>query len=256
MATENDDQLVERLVPKILSSIRAKAKAVESVPVKKDLAGITSLPAYDTTGGQYKNVLVPINALKEPALEAAETADAATASANAAAAEANAAADRVTEAILDLADEKLAVMQVVDNEKSRIANEEARQENEDGRIAAEQARAQAETLRQQAEDARETSEEVRESAEAARQENEQVRVSQETERHEAEEQRIRNEVERISAETERVAADNERKRDYEELKADLVANSQIMLVSEKEYEEALDSGTIDETKLYFAYEED
>lgn len=70
----NDDQLVERLVPKVLSSIRAKAKAVESVPIKQDLSGITSLPAYDTTGGQYKNVLVPLNALKEPAVEAAEKA--------------------------------------------------------------------------------------------------------------------------------------------------------------------------------------
>ena len=70
----NDDQLVERLVPKVLSAIRAKAKAVESVPIKQDLSGITSLPAYDTTGGQYKNVLVPINALKEPAVEAAERA--------------------------------------------------------------------------------------------------------------------------------------------------------------------------------------
>lgn len=74
MTTENDDYLVERLVPKVLSSIRAKAKAVESVPIKQDLTGITSLPAYDTTGGQYKNVLVPINALKEPAVEAAERA--------------------------------------------------------------------------------------------------------------------------------------------------------------------------------------
>ena len=256
MAIINDDQLVERLVPKILSSIRAKSKPVESLSVKADLNGITSLPCYDTTGGQFKNVLVSINALKEPAVEAAETADAATASANAAAAEANAAADRVTEAILDLADEKLAVMQVVDNEKSRIANEEARQENEDGRIAAEQARAQEETLRQQAENAREVSEEVRESAEAARQANEQERVSQETERHEAEERRIRNEEDRISAETERVAADNERKRDYEALKEDLVANSQIVLVSEKEYEDAVDSGIIDSTKLYFAYEEE
>lgn len=74
MTTENDDYLVERLVPKVLSSIRAKAKAVESVPIKQDLTGITSLPAYDTTGGQYKNVLVPIEALKEPARSAAQTA--------------------------------------------------------------------------------------------------------------------------------------------------------------------------------------
>lgn len=74
MTTENDDYLVERLVPKVLSAIRAKAKAVESVPIKQDLSGITSLPAYDTTGGQYKNVLVPIDALKEPARSAGQTA--------------------------------------------------------------------------------------------------------------------------------------------------------------------------------------
>ena len=65
MSTVNDDQLVERLVPKILASIRAKAKAVESVPISTSLEGITSLPAYDTKGGQYKQVLVPIDALKE-----------------------------------------------------------------------------------------------------------------------------------------------------------------------------------------------
>lgn len=74
MSVENDDQLVERLVPKILASIRAKARAVESIPIKADLDGITSLPAYDTTGEQFKQVLVPIDALKEPALSAGEEA--------------------------------------------------------------------------------------------------------------------------------------------------------------------------------------
>jgi len=255
MANENDDQLVERLVPKVLSSIRAKAKAVESVPIKQDLEGITSLPAYDTTGGQYKNVLVPINALKVPALEAADTANLATANANAAAAEANAAADRVTEAILDLADEKLAVMQVVDNEKSRIANEEARQENEDERIAAETARVETETARVQAELDRVSAEENREHAEAARQSNELARVEAETDRYTAEQQRIDNENARQAAEAERVTTDEQRKADYEALRADLVTNGMILLVSEKEYDEATDNGTIDDSKLYFAYED-
>ena len=68
MAIENDDQLVERLVPKILASIRAKAKAVESIDIKADLTGITSIPCYDTSSGMYKQVLVDVNALKEPAL--------------------------------------------------------------------------------------------------------------------------------------------------------------------------------------------
>jgi len=255
MATENDDQLVERLVPKVLSSIRAKAKAVESVPIKKDLAGITSLPAYDTTGGQYKNVLVPINALKEPAVEAGEAANAAAANADAAAAKANASADRVTEAILDLADEKLAVQKVVENETYRIANEEARQENEDARIAAETAREEAEAARAQAELDRVSAEESREAAEAVRQSNEQARIAEESDRYTAEQQRIDNENARQAAEAERVTADEQRKADYEALRADLVTNGMILLVSEKEYDEATDNGTIDDSKLYFAYED-
>lgn len=67
MAEINDDQLVERLVPKILSSIRAKAKAVENLEITADLSGITSIPCYDTTGEQYKCVLVSMNALAEAA---------------------------------------------------------------------------------------------------------------------------------------------------------------------------------------------
>lgn len=93
MSTINDDQLVERLVPKVLSAIRAKAKAVETIPVAEDLTGITSLPAYNTTGGQFKNVLVPLNALKEPALtEGQKAAEAAV--------NANNAATRATEAAI------------------------------------------------------------------------------------------------------------------------------------------------------------
>lgn len=92
MSTINDDQLVERLVPKVLSAIRAKAKAVETIPVAEDLTGITSLPAYNTTGGQFKNVLVPLNALKEPALTEGQKAAEAAVNANEAAARATEAA--------------------------------------------------------------------------------------------------------------------------------------------------------------------
>lgn len=104
MATINDDMLVERLVPKVLSSIRTKAKAVETIPIKADLTGITSIPCYDTTGEQFRNVLVPIDALKEPAQsagaaanDAASKAYAATDAANEAAASASEAADAANE---------------------------------------------------------------------------------------------------------------------------------------------------------------
>lgn len=146
MAIENDDQLVERLVPKILSSIRAKARAVESLDIKADLEGITSIPCYDTSGGIFKQVLVEMNALKEPAFSAGQTAyDAAQ--------RAYAAAKNATEG-----------------------------------------------------------EALREEAEARR------------------------------------------NADYAAVKEDLITGNKILVVSEDEYEEALDSGTIDETKLYFAYE--
>lgn len=92
MAQINDDQLVERLVPKILSAIRAKAKAVETIPVESDLEGITSLPAYNTHGEQFKQVLVPLDTLKEPALTAGKMASEAAQLANRYATEAQQAA--------------------------------------------------------------------------------------------------------------------------------------------------------------------
>lgn len=98
MAVENDDQLVERLVPKILASIRSKAKAVESLDIKADLAGITSIPCYDTSDGIYKQVLVSVNSLKEPAQSAGQIATEAAVRAENAALEANEAADSANEA--------------------------------------------------------------------------------------------------------------------------------------------------------------
>lgn len=100
MSTINDDQLVERLVPKVLSSIRAKAKAVETIPVAQDLSGITSIPCYDTTGEQFKKVLVPLDALKEPAFSAGEAAADAAGRAKAASMEAKQATKDANEAAL------------------------------------------------------------------------------------------------------------------------------------------------------------
>ena len=98
MAVENDDQLVERLVPKILASIRSKAKAVESLDIKADLTGITSIPCYDTSDGIYKQVLVSVNSLKEPAQSAGQIATEAAVRAENAANEANEATDSANEA--------------------------------------------------------------------------------------------------------------------------------------------------------------
>lgn len=98
MAVENDDQLVERLVPKILASIRSKAKAVESLDIKADLTGITSIPCYDTSNGIYKQVLVSVNSLKEPAQSAGQTATDAANRAYNAANDANEAANSANEA--------------------------------------------------------------------------------------------------------------------------------------------------------------
>lgn len=97
----NDDQLVERLVPKILASIAAKAKPIETLPVQQDMSGVTSLPGYDTTGGQYKAVLIPIDNLKEPARTAGAAAEDAATKAYAAAAEVEGVVATAEQAVAD-----------------------------------------------------------------------------------------------------------------------------------------------------------
>ena len=190
MATENDDQLVERLVPKILSSIRAKAKPVETLPEVQDLTGITSMPCYNTLGEQFRKVLVPINALKQPAVEAGQAADEATAKANMAAEAAHAAADnangkaeQVTDAVLDLTAEKQAVLEAVskadestrltdeartgieEHEARRQADELLRISNEESRVTSENVRTEEfERLRQESERLRQESEAATEAA--------------------------------------------------------------------------------------------
>ena len=130
MGTVNDDILVERITPKILSAIRSKSKPVESLSVKADLTGITSLPAYDTTGGQYKKVLVGMEALRKPATDAASIASSAADKANAAADKANATNALVTE-----------------NEQGRVEAEQGRVDAEQSRVSAEEDRVYNESAR-------------------------------------------------------------------------------------------------------------
>lgn len=100
MSTINDDQLVERLVPKILAAIRARSMPVESMVVKSDLAGITSVPCYDTSDGKFQKVLLAMDTLEEVALNASKN------------------------AVLENESERIA------NEDTRIKNENVRQQNE------------------------------------------------------------------------------------------------------------------------------
>lgn len=239
MATENDDQLVERLVPKILSSIRAKAKAVESLDIKHDLEGITSLPAYDTTGGQHKTVLVSIEALKLPAVEAGTEAKEATEAANAAAANANEATVEIRElsqSIVDAEEGRVSAENArVSSEQTRVSNETARKDAESSRVSAEKARVTAENTRESNESARVAAEnarvkvfsELKSESEAATNnaisatdemeelsqsvtDAEAARVAAETKRVSSENTRVSNESARNSAEYSRVSAESAR----------------------------------------------
>lgn len=120
---ENYDQLVEKLTPKILAAIRAKSKPVESLNVKDNMDGIVSMPCYDTNGGIFKAVLVPLDVLRKPALDAEE-------SANNAINIVNGLIDKTNQNI-DLSNSLLE--QVTVNEQNRQENEQNRQANEDER---------------------------------------------------------------------------------------------------------------------------
>lgn len=159
------------------------------------------------------------------------------------------------------ANEMIAILQATDDKIT--AAEAERAEAEKSRKEAEEARTVAENGRAVAEDERASMEEQRKDNEEERIKNEEQRKGNEEERTKNEEQRKDNEEKRKEAENNRVLADDARKNDYDELKQDyaelkddLVSNSRIVLISEQEYEEAVDSGTIDGTKIYFAYEEE
>lgn len=109
---------------------------------------------------------------------------------------------------------------------------------------------------------RESAEEQRRSAETLRGQFFEKSVAAESEREvsekkrvEAEQERSVSEEERRQSESERVEAEAWRKEDYEMIRSSLVTDSRILVIPESEYEAGVDSGTIDETKLYFAFED-
>lgn len=201
MGAVNDDILVERLTPKILSAIRTKAKPVESLSVTADLTGITSIPCYDTTGGQFKSVLVSIEALRSPASEAA---------------------GKVERELQELEELKSEVSGVSDTARS-LAQEaagliESTNEAEQQRVSAEHSRLEAENARQENEAERISSENERVSEELVRQNAEALRLSSEQERVSSEEARILAENKREASELERIRLKEEMETLNEELK--------------------------------------
>lgn len=106
----------------------------------------------------------------------------------------------------------------------------------------------AESVRQGSEQERVLQEEMRAASAEEMKANERERMYSEMERNESEERRVK-------AETKRIEADAERKEDYERIRNSLVTESMILVLSEQEYENAISSGSIDNTKLYFAFED-
>lgn len=121
-------------------------------------------------------------------------------------------------------------------------NEEVREEAESLRASEEESRKQAETERKQEWEKREEQFELMEEAENARSIAEEERETNESVRRLSEDLRTENEY--------------RREREFSEMMGKLVTESSILVLSEKEYEDAENSGAIDETKLYFAYEEE
>lgn len=135
------------------------------------------------------------------------------------------------------------------SEQERVSSESARESSEQEREVAERQRIEAELLRVQAEN-------ERNSSESARAENENAREASENQRVSSEQDRVTAEEGRVTAETERVASEQRRQEDYENMKESLLTSQMILVMSESDYEDAVNSGTVDDTKLYFAYEEE
>jgi hypothetical protein len=84
---------IQEIALRVRSIIRAESKNVGEVPQVETLAGVTSLPALRYNGGIPEVVRAPISVLGQPAVDAANEANAAAANANTAAAGANMAKD-------------------------------------------------------------------------------------------------------------------------------------------------------------------
>lgn len=118
-----------------------------------------------------------------------------------------------------------------------------------------------EELRVEAENERGKSEEARNKAEFIRQESSEIYARNQKVWSEAESARESGETERQKAEAlrqktekDRVETDMKRREDYESIRSSLITESMFFLLSEEEYENRVNEGTLDDTKLYFAYE--
>ena len=97
-------------MPVFLERLKAQAIKVGDIELATTLEGITSLPARQLLGGVEKTVLAPLNLLTKEVDANIQACIAATVAANTAASEANAAAKKVTDAILEIAQQKQAAL--------------------------------------------------------------------------------------------------------------------------------------------------
>lgn len=97
-------------MPVFLERLKAQAIKVGDIELATTLEGITSLPARQLLGGVEKTVLAPLNLLTKEVDANIQACIAATVAANAAASDANAAAKKVTDAILEISQQKQAAL--------------------------------------------------------------------------------------------------------------------------------------------------
>lgn len=97
-------------MPVFLERLKAQAIKVGDIELATTLEGITSLPARQLLGGVEKTVLAPLNLLTKEVDANIQACIAATVAANAAASDADAAAKKVTDAILEISQQKQAAL--------------------------------------------------------------------------------------------------------------------------------------------------
>lgn len=97
-------------LPGFLEYVRAHGTNVGAIEIATTLEGITSLPARYLLGGVEKTVLAPLSLLTKDVDANIQACVEATVAANAAASDANAAAKKVTDAILEISQQKQAAL--------------------------------------------------------------------------------------------------------------------------------------------------
>lgn len=201
---EIDYDLLARKVAEILKN---NSQGVGEEPEVANLEDVYSLPANKkrpNAEDKYKVVIVPIKQLQQPALDAADVANAAADNADAKATLANNAAN--------LANEKATLADAAANsvdESKQAALDAARDANvaKDAAVAATTDLRELESTLEANEDSRKTAESVRASAEQSRETAESERKTKEAERIASETVRVAAETERNTAETARQSAE-------------------------------------------------